>query len=289
MNHDQYPALYRAADEASKWAQNNLLRDYVFGSVLLILGASLAACNLKSPIAMVCNAFLFIGSLAAYAHSQYRDYRGKWYKTRALAESVKTATWRLVMGADPFASSNPQANLDKFNKLLKELLLENKEIGALIGGRYSNQEQITPEMVRISSLSVGEKRVIYLQDRIKEQGDWYAGKAETCKKDNSRFFRYIFVTYAVAIAFVLLKIAFPEYGFLHVELLAVIVSSFISWVQLRRFDELASAYGLTAHEVGLIMSQMPSATDAKKFSGFVSDAENAFSREHTQWAARRDH
>ena len=53
-------------------------------------------------------------------------------------------------------------------------------------------------------------------------------------------------------------------------------------------QELAASYALAAHEIGLIRQQslLPSTDD--EFSLFVGDAENAFSREHTQWIARKD-
>jgi len=45
---------------------------------------------------------------------------------------------------------------------------------------------------------------------------------------------------------------------------------------------------LTAYEIGFIREQISNVSTDKELSDFVKDAENAFSREHTQWAARRD-
>lgn len=82
---------------------------------------------------------------------------------------------------------------------------------------------------------------------------------------------------------------YPDLEYVPVELCAVVASAIISWMQLKKYDELASSYGLTAHEIGIIKSRFQDISDQKKLSGFVCDSENAFSREHTQWAARRDH
>ena len=67
-----------------------------------------------------------------------------------------------------------------------------------------------------------------------------------------------------------------------------IAASLLSWMQAKRFSELAASYALAAHEIELIRQQslLPSTDD--EFSLFVDDAENAFSREHTQWIARKD-
>jgi hypothetical protein len=87
----------------------------------------------------------------------------------------------------------------------------------------------------------------------------------------------------------LFKIASPDLQYLPIEVLAVVATSLIAWKQLKRFDELASAYSLTAHELGIIKSRFSAVENRDALAAFVSDAENAFSREHTQWAARRDH
>ena len=54
-----------------------------------------------------------------------------------------------------------------------------------------------------------------------------------------------------------------------------------------RFSELAASYALAAHEIGIIREQANAVSEAQ-FSTFVADTENAFSREHTQWVARKD-
>jgi hypothetical protein len=76
---------------------------------------------------------------------------------------------------------------------------------------------------------------------------------------------------------------------LPIDVFAIITSGLIGWTEIRRYDELASGYGLTAHEVGIIKSRYKSVTDVVHLSTFVSDAEKDFSREHTQLAARCDH
>ena len=60
-------------------------------------------------------------------------------------------------------------------------------------------------------------------------------------------------------------------------------------MQAKRFSDLAASYALAAHEIGFINEQAGRVgNDEEKFSSFVADAETAFSREHTQWVARRD-
>ncbi len=66
------------------------------------------------------------------------------------------------------------------------------------------------------------------------------------------------------------------------DVLVAIAASILSWMQAKRFSELASS------EISLINEQSLRSTTDNDFSIFVGDAENAFSREHTQWVARKD-
>ncbi len=85
----------------------------------------------------------------------------------------------------------------------------------------------------------------------------------------------------------LILIKSPEF-FNAVPLITSIAASIIAWAQVKQFEEFAQAYGTTAQEISLILTQLPYITDENKFAVFVGDTENAFSREHTLWLARKD-
>ncbi|AVA15771.1 hypothetical protein C3E99_03320 [Sphingopyxis sp. MG] len=72
------------------------------------------------------------------------------------------------------------------------------------------------------------------------------------------------------------------------EPLLVAASAAIGWIQIKKFNELASAYSLTAHEIGIIQTRISDVTTESEFSEFVNESERAFSREHTQWVARQN-
>lgn len=59
-------------------------------------------------------------------------------------------------------------------------------------------------------------------------------------------------------------------------------------MQAKRFTELSTSYALTANEIALIREDAYGLEEDVELSKFVGDAENAFSREHTQWEARKD-
>jgi hypothetical protein len=282
----EYPALFGAADEASNEAQVALMRSYKVNSALLILAACAALFSGSRGLA-VTSAALFLASLAAHVYSEFQGLQKRWYQARALAESVKTTTWRFMMHAEPFTGT-PQ-DFDLFRERLRELLSQNEGIAADLSGNWADKEQITQSMVAAHSATFDAKREFYKRARIDEQRTWYANKSQSNKDSSRSFFVAICVAYGTAILLVLLRVASPSTTWLPVEPFAVLAGGLIGWKQLRRFNELASAYGLTAHEVGIIQTRFADVADAAALGSFVRDAENAFSREHTQWAARRDH
>ncbi|EJL0954202.1 SLATT domain-containing protein, partial [Salmonella enterica] len=66
-----------------------------------------------------------------------------------------------------------------------------------------------------------------------------------------------------------------------------LAASIVGWVQIKKYNELAVSYFLTAHEIGDIKEQFNYISSENDFLEFVNNAEKAFSREHTQWLARR--
>lgn len=282
-----FPALHQAADSASKEAQASLLSSHRLNNILLVSAALAAGIGDSVEMAMV-SLVLFLGLLGLYIHSQHNDLQGKWYQARALAESIKTASWRFMMSADPFHGDEGTAK-ESFRQLLSELLHQNRGIADYLCGDVSTKDQITPEMLATRQLPFEEEREQYLRYRISDQLEWYAKKSTANRSAAKQWFTGLCSVYGLAIIFLIFRIAEQDIPAFPVDVLAVAAGCMISWVQVKRFSELASAYGLTSHEIGIIKSRFDGVTDSAELSRFVSDAENAFSREHTQWAARRDH
>lgn len=284
-----FPALYHAADAASNEAQSSLLFLHKSNTVLLVLAVITALVSTAFLYVAILSAVLFLASLFANVYGHHQDFQGRWYRARALAESVKTVTWRFIMSAEPFAQLNENANIAEFRKRLNELLEDNKGMSAHLSGDWSQHDQVTPEMKSALQLPFNEKKQMYLGSRIDDQRKWYAKKSGENRKASTKYFGLLCGAYGIAIVLLLVRIAAPNIPFLPIDVFAVIASSIIGWTQIKRFNDLASAYGFTAHEVGIIKSRYESVTTNEHLASFVSDAENAFSREHTQWAARRDH
>ncbi|MCV6590292.1 MAG: DUF4231 domain-containing protein [Marinobacterium sp.] len=289
MNNESYPALFKSADSASVDAQSSYLRAIKIHVLLLILGAGLTINPLPTTEYSLFNAFVFLCALGMSILIASKKFEKNWYSCRAVAESVKTATWRYMMKTEPFLEAGKRKEVNSiFRNLLNDILKTNNQLGDLLGGEVSSEEQITKIMEETRSFELDKRKGFYLKYRIDEQRKWYALKSSENKRKGKRFFYLLVLLQSLAITCVLLRIAYPSWGLWPTDVFVVAAGGILTWIQLKRFQEISTAYGLTAHEIGIIRGKLAESETDDEFSEFVKDAENAFSREHTQWAAKHD-
>jgi len=285
---NDYPALYRSADESSNTEQSeylNLLRlEYAFLFVAAVMSMQFS----DSPLYYSVYALVFILAAVVLLFRASRKPEQDWYRCRALAESIKTSTWRYMMRAEPFLDANTvQQPRAEFRNFLTEILRANSHIGSRIANRIADEEQITLKMEDVRALNLEQRKAIYREHRIANQRTWYAKKSSDNKKSSKRWVAFTVIIYIFATITVLVKIAKPDWNLLPTEPLTVLAASLIAWIQVKKFNELASSYSLTAHEIGILLPRLDEVRDEESFSDFVNEAELAFSREHTQWVARQ--
>lgn len=285
MKEEDYPALYRAADAASVEAQNSFLYCVAAYAALSVIGAALAVGGIESKTSAAWAAILFAGGLGVSVVMAIKKYENTWYRARAVAESVKTASWRFMMRAEPFASADENK---PFTALLQRILKEHSDLAHALAGRIAEGDQITKRMVDLRQSSLDDRMQAYHQHRIGNQRSWYAKKSQTNKIVGERWFKAFVALQGAAIICAILRVASPEFKFWPIEVFVVAATSVFGWMQVKRFRELAAAYAVTAHEIGLASAELADVKTEGEFSSFVGDTENAFSREHTQWVARRD-
>jgi SMODS and SLOG-associating 2TM effector domain 1 len=67
----------------------------------------------------------------------------------------------------------------------------------------------------------------------------------------------------------------------------VVIAAITAWLQAKQYRTLATAHTVTFLELASIHSKLPHQQNEAEWATFVSDAEEAFSREHTLWKASR--
>lgn len=284
-----FPALYNTANQLSAGSQSLFLWLVRFEYALLFVAALLSMELSNRPGYYVACAFVFVASLAVMIVRSLRKPEQDWYKGRALAESIKTSCWRYCMRAEPFGDADKlSVRRAEFRNYLKAILEANRHIGERMPADSAAEDQVTRSMEETRALSLEARKAYYELHRIRDQRQWYSRKAGGNKKASRWWFVAAIVAYTVALGLVLVRISFPEWQLWPIEPVIVVASSIIGWTQVKRFNELASSYTLTAHEIGIIQGRVAEIEDEKEFSEFVNDAERAFSREHTQWVARQE-
>jgi hypothetical protein len=286
---DDYPALYQAADCASQEAQSTYLRYMRWYLGLMIAGAAFAVYADDSSASGIVAALFLLGTLGLALLQAFKRFDDTWYNGRAVAESVKTRSWRYMMRSEPYKDVESVVVAKKeFCNDLKQILKQNRSLAEHIGGDASTQDAISQKMNQIRALDVADRLNIYRSKRIDEQRSWYAVKYKQNKKTGKLWFITMVVLHALAIFLLFVQIANSSLDILPTEAIVVAAGSVLTWIQVKRYQDNATAYSLAAHEIGIIRQDSVSVDCEKQLSDFVKDSENAFSREHTQWVARKD-
>ena len=282
-----YPALYTAAEGAARASQRAHLACILGFSVFSMVGAGLSVLGIEYRTAAVTGAVLFLAALSLSVLMAVRRYESTWYRARAVAETVKTNTWRFMMRAEPFTDDDPAPARARFRSVLKEILAEHRELAHEWSGVADEREQITSNMNAVRDLEFRDRLAYYRTHRVEEQRAWYARKAASNRASGTGWFAAIVILQAGAVLFTLMRVAAPDEQFWPTEIFVVAASNVLAWTQANRFRELAASYALTAHEIGLAHSELDDISGAEGLARFVSDTENVFSRELNRWVVRK--
>lgn len=281
------PGLYQSANQASLDGQFWYflgLRTYL---TLLVAAALVSFAWPKSTYGALSSAALFLITLAILIALRVKRPDEVWFNGRAVAESVKTRAWRWCMRAEPYEDTD---NMDivsrQFIGDLKSILDQNRSLTGSLPCERRIQEPISEAMKEIRGLNVVERLALYKTQRIDDQARWYSTKSQFNKRRARQWFWVSVALHALAILLLLYKIIVPGID-LPIEVVATGAGAVLTWLQAKKHNELSSSYSLAAHEIVLIKGEALSVKGEKDLSEFVFSSETAFSREHTQWAARK--
>jgi hypothetical protein len=288
LDDDCLPSLFQTADHASLTAQSNYyfaLKSYLY---LLVIAALLSFYFPTDLVGALAAVSLFLITLCILIWLKVQKPEDTWYNGRAVAESVKTRTWRWVMKAEPYDDNvSDEQSRKEFLLDLKSILDQNRSLSGYLQSHRTSGEAISIEMSNIRKLPFEERLDIYKKERVKNQADWYAKKSLFNKRRAKQWFIVSVILHAVAVALLLWRITDPALS-LPIEVIATGASAVLTWLQSKKHNELNSSYSLAAHEIVIIKSEAESVDSEVMLSNFVVNSESAFSREHTQWSARKN-
>lgn len=292
MNISEFPSYYQAGDHVSLTAQKNYTRFVKWDLVFMTLGSLLSIYNYqtensKTTIYIISGLFLLIAILLSLVIKN-KKYEDIWYRGRALAESCKTLTWRYMTGSELFEIGEPIADVNKkFNDRMKEVYDEFDELIESIDTRILTLPIITQKMAEIRNLPLAERISFYVEHRLKGQMNWYSTKAETNKKEYENWFWIVIISQILSLIAVTFLIKEPMSNWNLVGFFTTISSCCFSWLQVRKYQENKEAYTTATIELNYIVQESTNIKSETIFSKFVSDSENAISREHTLWLAQK--
>lgn len=288
-----FPALYRCADDASLSGQKWYLRWVTINLSLLFSGALMGSISLadveSKRVVNIIAAIIFFSAVGVTILLATRRWERIWYAGRAIAESAKSLTWKFVCAADPFPSSmSYQDAIEIFTALLRELLNENKQLAPLLAGPDATGQQVTPFMEGLRNAAIGVKRDVYLSQRVLEQQEWYSQNSADNRNNRNIWFVLLVVFQMAAGCAAVLLAVYPAFLWKAAAVFSTLASATVAWGAMKRYQELAQAYGLAAQELSLIAARAPHVRTEVELARFVNDAETAISREHAMWVARRE-
>jgi hypothetical protein len=280
------PSLFAAADSSAITGQRRYLRATAIRLALTIVAAVFAASaaagihgevNWSAFVA----ALAFIAALCLEAALARWKLETDWYDGRAIAESVKTIAWRFAVGGLPYEVARPDAE-DRFVEELE--MLPGDSVGVTIVSAPGMV--LTPWMRRLRESPLEVRKATYLVDRIGQQREWYEGKAAANRRGAARL-RRLLILLEVSGAAAALGMAFGWPHFDLAGILSAAVGAGAAWLAVKQHDSLWSAYSQAAYELSAVRESLVGITDELAWAAAVADAEEAVSREHTMWRARR--
>jgi len=287
ISDNDFPGLFGKADYASTRAQKNYLIINTAFLIVLIVVAFVFENFDQREFKFISLSLIFV-LLIINITIFYFQFEQKWYEGRAIAESIKTLSWKYMMKSRPFESSLGDAMAEKkFIAYLNSLIGEKKSFFKLVGGKFSSLSQITSKMKDLRSFDYKLRLDIYEVYRLNNQLKWYKQKSELNKSRKTYlllFNAFLMILILFVIVFDLELIA----GIRIKSVLIVIIVSTLAWLHIKRHQELSYSYALTAHELRIIKSKIKNVDSDSKLNDFVDDSETAISREHTMWLARRE-
>jgi len=291
---EDLPGIYYCASEGSIAAQKTFLLLIKINIGLLIVLAILSAINIGSIkmnyqylIPLTTSILLMISIIITFS-TEFGKYEKKWYDGRAIAESLKTLSWKFMMKAEPFFKLSKEEAEAKFLDDFKEIKNVIRPIGELFGGdTQANEHQLTDKMKTVYSSDLETRKGTYEKNRIKVQKKWYKDKSGANSK-KSEHFLWVIVSFQIfTFLSALLMISNPNSVFNPTGLATTAIAGLMTWIQVKQYKNLAESYGITSTELSIIEDTIPNINNNERFSSFVAESETAISREHTLWRARR--
>ena len=287
------PGLYQAADAASAKAQRYYVAVVATDLFFMLTGAVLGAISVSGDeprklMALASTIAIAIG-FVLFMTLKVQKQSSTWYEGRAVAEAAKTSAWRFMMRAHPYGSDMPDAAAEKnFASSMDDLLKDHRHLAGALPAALAREPLISDRMRDVRLQPLNERKALYLDARVSDQQRWYTDKAEYNSSRARVMFALVILCHALALVGAITTLVLPDPRLNLTGVFAALASAFIAWTHLRKYEEMASVYGLTGQALRSAQDRAGHITAQADFSTFVDEAESAIARENAAWLATRD-
>ncbi|NKC17163.1 MAG: DUF4231 domain-containing protein [Gammaproteobacteria bacterium] len=210
VEENSFPGLYQSADKASIEAQKIYFGGLFFYLGLLVLAALVSFAWPKFVAGAIVSVMLFLATLGILIFLRVNRPDDVWYNGRAVAESVKTISWRWMMRADPYPDCADVAIVRRqLIDDLKDILDQNKGLSHSLNSSAASNDPISETMSQIRNYPISQRLEIYKRQRIEDQAGWYTKKSAYNRRRAKFWFWVSVILHLVAITLLLYKIYSP--------------------------------------------------------------------------------
>jgi hypothetical protein len=281
MIEDHLPEAYVFASRASAKGQRQFKRLTWIALLLLVVAG--AGGLVEGSWGGWVSLGAFVGSLLVSALAIYQRSEQDWYDGRAVAESTKSIVFKYAVGGEPFGVANPQAET-RFHQTLAALLSELKKLHSTIELPKSSADLGALRQLRSSDLPI--RSAAYQAQRLDHQRNWYRQRASEHRRTANAWRAAMLGAEIFGAAGAALKgLSLVEVDLF--SLFATVAAAAAAWIAAGDYSATTRAYDFAALELGQAVARLPSMGSEEKWAQFVADCEQAMSREHTMWLARR--
>lgn len=285
MNDEDLPALFRAADTASKTQQARYFRATKTTLLAAVSAALLGAVDIRfsgADWAAAVATIAFVLGLLVGIYILWERPERQWYDARAAAESIKTLAWRYAVGGSDFDIELPPKDADA--ELVARLTNLSHALDH-VSLALADGQQMSARMRALRAGDLETRRAAYRDRRIGDQRKWYTAAA---KKNSTRALCWRLASLLAQLVGVIGGIlrTTETIRFDLLGIAAAAAAAVLAWLQTREYATVAEAYAVTARELSLADEQARTADEAE-WPTVVDNTEAAISREHTLWRARR--
>ncbi len=228
-----------------------------------------------------------LASIVCKIIARIKQYDHIWFHCRALAESAKTITWRYIVGVPPYDITVSLADADRtLIAELDEIRKARPSVTEELAKFPCESDRITSAMRQSRHLGFADRRRLYLDKRLRDQAHWYKLKARTNYNAGEKVFWWTISIQILALITGVTAIIIPKTP----NALAFLVSAtagIVAWGEMKRYRDLTQSYTVAADDLVSAVAVWDHITDEAELQRRVIQTEEAISREHTMWCAKR--